>query len=560
MLRGVVIAAAALAGAALAPPIARADACGDPAPKPFWVDYAGHDAPVPIKPGLTLAVSSGTVIPAEMRAKGARTVFFDLNFNNRVGTTVAPADPATIVDRANRLFDFAVSVTGCPTPIIALNELFGAQTQTPWSETNARYRSNVLALLQQLNARGARVYLTIANPPYTGGEAADWWREAAKVAVMVRQVYFTSPNVKGLYKLGAARASRSMRGGLRMLVRKFTEIGIPANRVALELQFQSVLGQGGREGLQPKSAWLEIVKLEALAARQVTAELGTDSIWSWGWATFSEAGKDPDKADAVCVYLWARDRRLCDGEKAGGTQFDASLTAGQLVLPAGAQCVFSDGSQIRLTALSALQRLTGDRDVAYSALLERAALARLPIPNAAVAAATRAAARRPASVRAILQDDVRRTWIRERLTVGGVSAVAIARFQQTYAETRARLVEVSQAVPWLGDRKRGYALEANAPRELFALSRPGRVATADGIVKVTPLEETVSLGSLPPELARTSMVAALRSFAQADSYRRWLVGVEAPLLDEAVCAHDDLPQQGEVDLAPYVARSPAARG
>ena len=136
MLRGVVIVASALLGAGLAPAVARAESCGDPSPKPFWIDYAGHDAPVPAKPGLTLAVSSGTVVPAQMRAQGARTVLFDLNFNNRVGTTLAPTDPATIVDRANRLFDFAVTVTGCPTPIIALNELFGAQTQTPWSDTN----------------------------------------------------------------------------------------------------------------------------------------------------------------------------------------------------------------------------------------------------------------------------------------------------------------------------------------------------------------------------------------------------------------------------------------
>jgi len=554
MLRGVGIAAAAVAAATLLPANARADTCGDPAAKPFWVDYAGHDAPVPAKAGLTLAVSSGTVVPAQMRAQGARTVFFDLNFNNRVGTTVQPADPATIADRANRLFDFAVTVTGCATPIIALNELFGAQTQTPWSDTNARYRANVLALLQGLAARGARVYLTIANPPYTGGEAADWWREAAKSAVLVRQVYFTSPNVKGLHKLGPVRASRSMRQSLRTLVRKFTDLGIPAGRVALELQFQTVLGQGGREGLQPKSAWFDIVKLEALAARQVTSELGTDSIWSWGWATFSEEGKDPDKADAVCVYLWARDPLLCDGVKAGGSGFDPSLTAGQLVLPAGTQCVFSDGTAIRLSALAALQRLTGDRDVAYSALLERAALAALPIPEAVVAAAARGTRGRTATVRAILQDDVRRAWIRERLTVGGFSPAAVTAFQKTYAETRARLVQVSEPVSWLGARKRGYALEATAPPELFSLRHRARLHTPDGVLTVTPLEGTVPLGALPPALVRPSIVAALRAFAQADAYRRWLVRAETPLLAEAICARDDLPLQGEVDLAPYVAR------
>ena len=99
-----------------------------------------------------------------------------------------------------------------------------------------------------------------------------------------------------------------MRSGMRALVRKFTEIGIPASRIALELQFQSAPGTGGREGLQPRSKWLEIVKLQALAARRVTTELRTHSIWSWGWATFSQAGIDPDKGEAVCVWLWARDR------------------------------------------------------------------------------------------------------------------------------------------------------------------------------------------------------------------------------------------------------------
>ncbi len=559
MLRGAFVTAAALVALAVAPAPALADSCGDPAPKPFWVDFAGHDAPVPAKPGLTLAVSSGTQIPAQMRAAGARTVMFDLNFNNRVGTTGAPADPATIPDRANRLFDFAVSVTGCPTPIIALNELFGAQTQTPWSETNARYRANVLALMRGLAARGARVYLTIANPPYTGGEAADWWRQAAEVAVMVRQVYFTSPNVRGLHRLGPVRASRSMRQSLRTLVRRFTEIGIPASRVALELQFQSVVGQGGREGLQPAAAWFEIVKLEALAVRQVTVELGTDSIWSWGWATFSEAGKDPDKPAAACVYLWARDPRLCDGPKAAGPQFDSSLTVGQLRLSPGVQCVLSDGSAIRLTALAALERLTGDRDVAYSALLERAALAALPIPKANVAAAARGVAGRPAPVRAILQDDVRRAWIRERLKVGGASRSSVAAFQQTYADTAARLVETSEPVPWLGDRKRGYALEASAPPEVLRIQGPGRLHTPDGPIKVTPLEDALPLGALPPELARPSIVAALRSFAQADAYRRWLVRTETPLLDEAICLRDELPQPGEVDLAPYVTRSPTGR-
>ena len=53
--------------------------------------------------------------------------------------------------------------------------------------------------------------------------------------------------------------------GLRGLIAHFSQIGIPAQRVALELQFQSALGDGGRNGLQPKQAWFEIVKEEAHA-------------------------------------------------------------------------------------------------------------------------------------------------------------------------------------------------------------------------------------------------------------------------------------------------------
>src|SRR5947209_20131784 len=79
----------------------------------MWVDYAGHDAPITPTPGMVLAVSSGTTVPAAMRAAGAATIFFDLHLNDRVGTTTAPADPPTIRDKAKREFDFAVQITGC---------------------------------------------------------------------------------------------------------------------------------------------------------------------------------------------------------------------------------------------------------------------------------------------------------------------------------------------------------------------------------------------------------------------------------------------------------------
>src|SRR5687767_10229499 len=162
-----------------------------------------------------------------------------------------------------------------------------------------------------------------------------------------------------------------MRSGMRALERRFTEIGIPASRVALELQFQSAPRTGGREGLQPRSQWLEIVKLQALAVRQVTKELRTHSIWSWGWATFSTAGIDKDKGEAVCVYLWVRDPKLCSGPGAAGPAMDASLTVGQLdQLAPGVVCELPSG-QIRESAVAPLARAVGDRDIAQSVVLER---------------------------------------------------------------------------------------------------------------------------------------------------------------------------------------------
>ena len=354
--------------------VTTADSCGVPSVPPVWVDFGGHDAPIPAKPGITIAVASGTDVPMQMRQAGAATVLFDLNFNKRVGTTSNPADPSLIDARAKSFFDYAVSVTGCQTPTIAENELAGAQTPTPWTPNNAQYRANVLQFLTDLTNLGATPLLSIANPPYTGGDAGYWWQQVSKVAILLRQVYFTSPNVAALYKLGPAAASVSMRQSLRGLVDHLTQIGIPSGRVALEMQLTTSPGLGQRAGLEPPQAWLEMVKLEALAAKFVATQFKLQGVWSWGWATFSTtAPPDPDTAAAACVWLWARDQSLCDGPAAAGAGFDASLTEGQLDVPAGDRCVTSAGA-ISRNAVARFTALTGDPGYAASALLEELTL------------------------------------------------------------------------------------------------------------------------------------------------------------------------------------------
>ena len=211
--------------------------------------------------------------------------------------------------------------------------------------------------------------------------------QVSAVAILLRQVYFTSPNVKGLYALGPAKASRTIRQSLRGLVNHLTQIGIPSGRVAIEMQFTSSSGLGTRAGLEPASSWLEVVKLEALAVKEVVKEFKVQGVWSWGWASFNaNATPDPDKPAAACVWLWVRSSDLCDAPKYAG-QFDTSLTEGQLLLPAGVRCTLGTSSILK-SDVGRTAALTGDLQSAATALLQRAVL-RLeqPIDPAAVLAA-----------------------------------------------------------------------------------------------------------------------------------------------------------------------------
>ena len=151
---------------------------------------------------------------SRMRAAGAKTVYWDMYLNRRVGQPSAPADPD--VDRDAR--EQPVRLRGDPDrlreAVIALNELFGAHLETPWTASNQRYRENVLAFVRTLAARGARPFLLISTRPYTGSdEAADWWREVAKVADLVPEVYFGGP--VAVRARGRSSASRRIRVAMR---------------------------------------------------------------------------------------------------------------------------------------------------------------------------------------------------------------------------------------------------------------------------------------------------------------------------------------------------------
>jgi hypothetical protein len=547
---------------------AYAGTCGLPQVSPMWIDYGWPDLSSTFaRPGVVVT-STGGGFTDQMKAAGVPAVFFDLNFKNRVGQPATPTDPSTMVDRANRLFDYAVTQVGCPTPTIVENELFGAGLVTPWSESNATYRTNVLTFLQQLASRGAHPVLLVNSPPYTANEAGDWWRAVAAVSDIVREDYVPATAV---FKAGPVLGNRMLRNVYRRSIQDFTSIGIEPQHLGVMVSFSTTRGFGGRNGLQPTSAWLQVAKWQALAAQAVAAEIGISSIWTWGWGMWTDAERDPDKALAACAWLWARDPALCDAPAQLGADFSTSRNDGQVQLTAGIQCLV-DGRALSNDAIQTLQLMTGDRDTAFTALYERLVESKIaPVTGQAVMAAERyviatrfngsqaayaaALAKAHANVqiaRGILGDELRRSRIELRLPGGSPTAAAVQTFYTSYPDLLALSVQAKKMTPWLPyGKKRGLILSALAPEPLFN-GGAQTVWTPLGSVAVTPLSQPLALGAVPLEQARPAIVAALRHFARGEAFERWTETVQKKNLDSTACARDDLPQPGAVELSTYL--------
>ena len=331
---------------------------------PFWYRFA--------KPGV-IAAASNLLFPPQLRAGGAHTVYFDLYLNNRVGSPSRRMHRRRMEDQANRIFYRAVASSGCAFPWIALNELFGASTTTPWMPVNAQYRANVLAFVRTLAARGARPFLLVPTPPYGADEALVWWRQISQYAYIIREVYFAAPQIN---KLGVVLGSRRMRGAFRQGVMDFVDMGIPPSRIGLFLGFQVGRGTGGREGLE-RIAWFRNTKLQALAARQVASELGIHSIWSWGWAHWgSTQGRSRQGDRRLRLPLDAEPRPLRrprDGR--ARVQRRPHRGPDSPRFPRGVVCEIA-GVPIGGRELTRLTRLTGDRQAAFTALSARVAAGR----------------------------------------------------------------------------------------------------------------------------------------------------------------------------------------
>jgi hypothetical protein len=539
--------------------------CGLPQQPPLWVDYA--DGMVPFwssifaRPGV-VGAASNFIVPPQLRARGAKTVYFDLYLQNRVGTPSKPADPSVVDARADKLFDTAAASSGCATPLIALNELAGANLPTPWTSTTAQYRANVLELVQRLAERGARPFILLPKRPYTHDEAADdWWRQAAQVADLVPEVYFSGPSVS---KQGAVLGSRRLRGVMRTRMEDLIQVGVPTSRLGMMLQFSSTHGAGGREGLQPLGKWLDVVKWEALAAKEVAYELHVPTIWSWGWASFNPSGNDPDKPIVACTYLWTRDHSLCDAPALAGSQLDQSLDVGA-TLPTGTVCLLGK-TALKATDLAAMARVTGDRDVAFSAVFEHAVLSAVgradPVAVAAAergvildrfhgsGTAYRAALAKakvtPALARTVLGDELRREAVEATLRVAPPTATEVQDWYASHAAVEARAVRM---------KKKVSLVLAPADR-IFGLA-PGTIAKIGG-VKVTALGESAPLAAFPFALAAPAVRAALVRELKGAAFETWVRRRQNQSLDALSCTHDQRPLPSAVDLtdwAPFLALS-----
>lgn len=566
----VAVPASAHAASAPAP---YAGECGLPATQPIWMDFGWPSDPYNAilgKPGIVLGASSGTY-PQQMKAAGAAVVYFDLNFNNRIGTTTAPADPSTIPDKVQRLFDFAVQQTGCSTPVIVLNELSGPGLVTPWSANNAQYRQNALSFVQGLASKGAHPVLLVPAAPYTGGDAAVWWQQASASAEIVREDYVPATLT---WNLGPVLGNRTLRVSYRQAIADFTSIGIAPNRLGIMLSFATTRGFGGRNGLTPTWEWYDVAKWQELAAAQVASETGIASVWSWGWGEFNAVETDPAKPYALCAWLWARSPALCDAPKAIGKTFDTSRTEGQLsVLTPGIQCLV--GKQpLSNDEIQQLQLVTGDRETAYSALFERLVERNAePVSQRDVLAVERAVivqefrgvrslynsalARASASVdvaRAIIADQLRRAKVEASLPAAAPAANDVQTFYSSYSELPVRLVQVTPAPSWLGNRTKGLALSDVAPDRVFTIAtgQKATVRTSEGTFVVKALHDPLALGAVPLSTATPTIAAALRAFERGQEFESWTIAKQRAALNQSTCLRDDLPQPAAIDLTQYL--------
>ena len=81
---------------------AQARECGLPNKSPVWVDFADGSVPywtMFARPGV-VGAAANFIYPAQMRALGEKTVYWEMNLRQRVGVPANPMNPDLIDDWA----------------------------------------------------------------------------------------------------------------------------------------------------------------------------------------------------------------------------------------------------------------------------------------------------------------------------------------------------------------------------------------------------------------------------------------------------------------------------
>ena len=99
-------------------------------------------------------------------------------------------------------------------------------------------------------------------------------------------------------------------------------------------------------------------------------------------------------------------------------------------------------------------------------------------------------------------------------------------------------------------RPRGFAVETIAPEQVFSLPLGGRksIDTLDGRFAVRALGPALPRVRTAAGPGTDVARAVLGRFAKDDVYQHWLRARQTTLLGDAVCARDDVPAAGDVDL------------
>ena len=337
------------------------------------------------------------------------------------------------------------------------------------------------------------------------------------------------------------------------------------------LGFQSGPDQGGREGLQPLAAWLQVVKLQALASYQVALDTQLQSVWSWGWGTFNTVRRRQGQAGrGLRLPVGPEPRALPAGANARRAGLRPVALGRPDPLPPNILCNFQ-GGQLTVSDRDAASRLAGGPVRALTALLERSILT--TAAPAVTSNDVRKAERGIIAVRfngdrqafldalarkglteddafQILGDQLRRRTIQRSLRVPQPTGAQLTSFAKGHGGTLTRKIEVHPAAPWLGGRTKGIAVGGVAPKVVFTAPQ-GRwitVVTPSGRYRVHVVGKKVPLRRVDTGFLRPGLGGLLQQPVRVSAFTSWLGQKQTAAIGTATCLRDELPAAGDVDL------------